>query len=291
MSRQSVLVTGASGVGGQEVCRQLAEKGYVVRLADIIAPPRELRSLGEFIRCDTRTPDDARGAVAGMDAVIHLAAWHCAHEPPVSDPTIFAVNVDGTYNILEAARQEGIKAIVYASSMAYGHGWVYGVTKVIGEDLCRAYHNSFDASIAMLRFHDFVPKPYLAFGEKFLRNGVDARDVASSTVAALGAVLDRRIGLFMTIVHTDHGMPSEVVSDFAGLGPDWCEEHVTGAKGLISKYGLTLPQQVEQHDLSEARRLLGWTPCVGFLDFLRDLKERDARGEDVASLWAPGRLP
>ena len=153
MSRQSVLVTGASGVGGQEVCRQLAEKGYVVRMADIVAPPREVRSLGEFVRCDTRTPDDARAAVEGMGAVIHLAAWHCAHEPPVSDSTIFAVNVDGTYNILEAARQEGIKAIVYASSMAYGHGWVYGVTKVIGEDLCRAYHNSFDASIAMLRYH------------------------------------------------------------------------------------------------------------------------------------------
>jgi nucleoside-diphosphate-sugar epimerase len=288
---QKVLVTGASGIGGQEVSRQLAGLGYKVRMADMVAPPPALRSLCEFVRCDTRTFEDAQTAVAGVDAVIHLAAWHCAHQPPVSDPTIFAVNVGGTYNILEAARLEGVKAVVYASSMAYGHGWVYGVTKVIGEDLCHAYHNSFDASVAILRFHDFVPKPYLAFGEMLLRNGVDRRDVASASVAALGAALERRIGLFMTIVHTNHGMPPEVVNDCAGLGPDWFEQEVPGAKSLIAKYGISLPKQVEQHDLSEAKRVLGWKPRIGFLDFLRDLKERDARGEDVANLWAPGQLP
>jgi nucleoside-diphosphate-sugar epimerase len=291
MAGEKVVVTGAAGIGGQETCRLLAEKGYSVRLADIVAPPPDVRALGEFVRCDTRTPDDARAAVEGMDAVVHLAAWHCAHVPPVSDPTIFAENVDGTYNVLEAAKQQGIKAVVYASSMAYGHGWVYGVTKVIGEDLCQAYRNATGASVVMLRYHDFVPKPYLAFGEKLLRNGVDSRDVAAATVAAVRAALDGRVDLFMSIVHTDHGMPKEVVEDFGRLGADWLEEQLPGAKALLSKYHITLPDRVEQHDLSEAARLLGWRPCVGFVDFLRDLQRRDARGEDVRSLWAPGRLP
>lgn len=286
-----ILVTGAAGNAGQATCVELARAGFDLRMADATAPPVSLRDLGEFVRCDTRTPDDVRHAVQGVDGVVHLAAWHCAHQPPVSDPTIWAVNVDGTFNVFEACRHAGVKAIVYASSMAYGWGGVYSVTKVVGEELCRSYHEMTGAAIAMLRYHDFVPKPYLAFGAQLLRNGVDRRDVAGATVASLRAALDGRIGLFRTIVHTDHGMPPEVIGDFRRHGPDWCESQVPGAAGLIAKYELFLPERVEQHDLGEAERLLGWTPQVTFVDFLRDLKARDECGEDVAQLWAPGQLP
>jgi nucleoside-diphosphate-sugar epimerase len=289
-----ILVTGSSGIGGEAVVRLLLAEGVAVRGADT-APPREKADGLEFVRCDTRTPDDARRAVEGVDGVIHLAAWHCAHVPPVSDPTIFGVNVDGTFHILEACRANGVKAFVYASSMAYGWGSVYGVTKVIGEDLCRAYREITGMRVALLRYHDFVPKPYLAFGVKLLRNGVDRRDVAAASVASLRAALEDRIGLFRTIVHTSHGMPPEVVGDFRALGPAWCETHVPGSRDLLAKYGIgvgDLPERVEQHDLSEAERQIGWRPAVGFLDFLRDLKARDAAGgEDVYSLWAPGQLP
>lgn len=286
-----VLVTGASGNAGGVVCAQLVREGFDVRRADV-APPIHDDLMGiEFVRCDTRTEADARRAVEGCDAVVHLAAWHCAHEPPVSDATIFAVNVDGTFNVFEAVRAEGIQALVFASSMAFGWGGVYGVTKVIGEDLSRMVHESTGASVAMLRYHDFVPKPYLAFGTKLLRNGVDRRDVASSTAAALRATLDRRVGLFTTIVHTDHGMPPEVIADFRTLGPEWCESRVSGARALMERYAVEIPDSVERHDLSEADRLLGWRPEFGFVKFLEDLKARDARGEDVRALWAPGQIP
>lgn len=286
-----VLVTGASGNAGQAVCRQLVDEGFQVRRCDVAPPPNDDLATVEFLRCDTRTDSDVRTAMAGCDAVIHLAAWHCAHNPPVSDATIFAVNVDGTFNVFEAARANGVQSVVFASSMAFGWGGVYGVTKVIGEDLCRMYHESTGAAVAMLRYHDFVPKPYLPFGVKLLRNGVDRRDVASSTVASLHAAIDRRIGLFGTVVHTNHGMPDAVIAQFRALGPDWCEEQVPGSKELIAKHGLELPDSVERHDLSEAKRLLGWEPKVGFVEFLKDLKARDERGEDVRSLWAPGQIP
>jgi len=71
-----VVVTGACGVAGQVVCRDLVAAGYEVRLADIAPPAREDRGLEDFVRCDTRTPGDVRRAVEDMDAVIHLAAWH-----------------------------------------------------------------------------------------------------------------------------------------------------------------------------------------------------------------------
>jgi len=259
-------------------------------MVDVGAPPRGFEG-AEYQRCDTRTVEDVRRAVAGTDAVIHLAAWHCAHNPPVSDPTIFAVNVDGTFNVFEACRAEGVRTVVYASSMAFGWGGVYGVTKVIGEDLCRCYHEMTGMAVAMLRYHDFVPKSYLDFGVKLLRNGVDARDVAAASVASLYAGQERRIGLFRTIVHTDHHLPAEVVANFRANGPDWCEAQLPGAKKLIEKYAMDLPERVEQHDLSEAERLTGWKPQYGFLEFLQDLAAREARGEDVRSLWAPGQIP
>ena len=286
-----VLITGAAGIGGQATVTALIANGHTVKMADASAPPAALREKGEFVRCDTRTPEDCRRAVAGCDGVIHLAAWHCAHNPPVSDETIWAVNTNGTFNVFQACREAGVKAVVYASSMAFGYGGIYSLTKVVGEDLCRSYHESTGASVAMLRYHDFVPKPYLEFGVTLLRNGVDARDVASSNVAAVEAALDKRIGLFRTIVHTDHGMPAEVVNNFRDLGPDWCESQLPGARALMEKYEMDLPHDVERHDLSEAAEKLSWTPRIGFMDFLRDLQGRAACGENVRELWAPGQLP
>lgn len=287
----NVLITGAGGNAGQAVSRVVAEAGFAVRMADVVAPASDVAALGEFVRCDTRTPADVRSAVQGMDAVVHLAAWHSGHTPPVSDATIFAVNVDGTFNILEGCREAGIKALVFASSMAYSWGSVYSVTKVVGEELCRAYQQMTGAAVAMLRYHAFTPSPYLRYGVRLLRNGVDRADVTAATLAALHAVIERRVELFRTIVHTNHHMPAEVIADFPRLGPAWCEQRVPGAHALIEKYRLDLPPKVEQHDLSEAARLLDWRPTVGFLEFLRDLSVRDARGEDMRDLRISGALP
>ncbi|AIE84848.1 NAD-dependent epimerase/dehydratase family protein [Fimbriimonas ginsengisoli] len=286
-----VLVTGASGNAGTAVCHLLVEKGFDLRRCDVAPPVSDDLPQVELVRCDTRTVSDVQRAMNGCHAVVHLAAWHCAHNPPVSDATIFAVNVDGTFNVFEAAREAGVGAVVFASSMAFGWGGVYGVTKVIGEDLCRMYHETTGASVAMLRYHDFVPKPYLAFGAKLLRNGVDRRDVASATVASLEAAVERKFGLFGSIIHTDHGMPRGVVDNFGELGVEWGEAQVPGARELIAKYEIELPNSVEQHDLSEANRLLGWKPRIGFTEFLLDLKARDANLEDIRTLWAPGQLP
>lgn len=286
-----MLVTGAAGNAGQAVTQLLANEGFTLRLADVAPVPGGVSGAGEFMRCDTRTPDDVRRAVAGMDAVVHLAAWHSAHKPPVSDATIFAVNVDGTFNVIEACRETGVQALVFASSMAYGWGGIYSVTKIIGEELCRAFHEITGASVAMLRYHEFVPGPYLQYGARLLRNGVDRQDVATATLAALRAVMEHRVDLFCTIVHTNHGMPANVVEHFRELGPEWCEGQVPGARRLLEKYNIPLPEKVEQHDLTETERRLGWRPAVDFLDFLRDLQARDARGEDVEALFVPGQLP
>jgi nucleoside-diphosphate-sugar epimerase len=287
-----VLITGAAGNAGSVVSRAIAGTGrYTGRLADASACAPEIASLGEFVRCDTRTFADVDQAMEGCDAVIHLAAWHCAHKPPVSDETIFAVNVDGTFNVIQAARKHKVKALVFASSMAYGFGSVYSVTKVLGEDLCRMFHETTGTPTVGLRYHDFVPKPYLAFGKKLLFNGVDRRDVASATLASLDAALAGSVKLFMTIVHRDNAAPKDVVDHFATKGGAWLDSQFPGATKLMEKYAIKLPEKLEQHDLSEAARLLNWKPSINFFTFLSDLKRRDEAGEDVSKLWAPGELP
>ncbi|GAA3814592.1 NAD-dependent epimerase/dehydratase family protein [Deinococcus aetherius] len=286
-----MLVTGATGNAGSAVCAALAAEGHALRLADVTLPGPDTRRLGEVVRCDLRTPEDARRVVDGVDAVIHLAAWHSGHVPPVSDPTLFSVNVDGTFHLLQACREAGAPPVVFGSSMAHGFGDVYGLTKVLGEDLCRGYHHMTGAAVVMLRYHAFVPGPYLEYGARLLRNGVDRRDVVSATLAALAAVRSGCVTLFTTVVHSDHGMPPEVRADFRRLGPAWCEAQLPGSRALLKRYGLDLPERVEQHDLSGAAGQLGWRPQVTFLDFLRDLARRDARGEDVRRLTVPGELP
>lgn len=281
-------MTGGAGVAGRAVAAGLAAAGHRVRQADVTPPPEVV---DEFVRCDTRTPTDVLAAVEGCDAVVHLAAWHNAHRPPVSDATVFAVNVDGTFNVVQACRAHGVGSVVFASSMAYGWGDVYAVTKVLGEDLWRMFQEVTGGSVALLRYHAFVPDSYLAWGGRLLRNGVDVRDVADATVAATAAVLEHRVGLFRTIVHTDHGMPEAVRADFAGLGRDWLEAREPGSVALLERYGVALPDEVEQHDLGEAAEVLGWRPRHDFLEFVRDLAARDAAGEDLAAIRAPGLLP
>ncbi|MDX6765817.1 MAG: NAD(P)-dependent oxidoreductase [Candidatus Methylacidiphilales bacterium] len=289
LAAKRILVTGSSGVAGRFVLPLLCQQGFQVRAADMVAPPTSGNGL-EFVRCDVRSPGDIRQAVQGMDAVIHLAAWHCGHQPPVSDETTFAVNVDGTFHLIQACREAGSPPLVFASSMAYGWGSVYSVSKVLGEDLCRMYHEVTGAPVAILRYHAFVPGPYLEFGARLLRNGVDAGDVATATVAAVSAALDGRVRFFRTIIHTAHGMPEAVRQDFSGLGPAWCDELVPGGAALLKKYHLPLPDQVEQHDLTTARNEISWQPAVGFREFLQDLHDRDARGEPVARYHSPGSL-
>ncbi len=290
---KKVLVTGASGNAGQRICSDLVNSGYKIRLADTVTPSFKDRRLEEFVRCDTRTQSDTRMAVEGCDAVIHLAAWHSAHRPPVSDSTIFSVNVDGTFNVLEACREARIRSVVFASSMAYGYHSTYAVSKVIGEDLCRSFHEKTGGSVVILRYNEFIPRPYVEFGGHLLTSGVDRRDVSGATIAALNAVMTDKVELFIAIVHNNNNlyMQPEVLDDFCNNGPKWCEEKIPGAHQLLEKYKIPLPEKVEHYDLSEVESVLGWKPTIGFLDFLRDLKTRDERNEKIETLWVPSELP
>ena len=115
---------------------------------------------------DVRDVDTLNDAMQGCDAVVHLAAmWllHCKDFPR----TAFHVNIEGTFNVLEACVKNKVKRLVYSSSASvYGDATevpmtethpfnnknFYGATKIAGEAMCRAYYDRYGLSYVGLRY-------------------------------------------------------------------------------------------------------------------------------------------
>jgi dihydroflavonol-4-reductase len=112
------LVTGASGFVGAAVARSLLKAGWQVRaLVRTGSDPRNLRALPlELATGDLNDPASLAAAVGSCEALFHVAA---DYRLGVADPQqLYRTNVEGTRNLLEAARRAGVARIVYTSSVA-----------------------------------------------------------------------------------------------------------------------------------------------------------------------------
>jgi dihydroflavonol-4-reductase len=108
------LVTGASGFLGWHVAHALAERGYQVRA--LCRPASQLRELDvERVEGDLRDPDSLRRAVEGCELVFHVAADYRLWSKHPAD--LYASNVDGTRNVLEAAVRAKVERVVYTSTV------------------------------------------------------------------------------------------------------------------------------------------------------------------------------
>ena len=171
-----ILVIGGAGFIGSQVVAELLKTDVVqVVIYDNFArgKPEYLAEALKDPRCtvwphggDIRDLDLLNDAMVGMDAVVHLAAmWllHCRDYPR----TAFHVNIEGTFNILEACVKNKIKRLVYSSSasvygdavevpMTEAHPFnnrnFYGATKIAGEAMCRAYHDRYGLDYVGLRY-------------------------------------------------------------------------------------------------------------------------------------------
>ena len=122
------LVTGGAGFIGSNLCEAILNMGYEVRcLDDLSTGKRENVDLFidrpgyEFTEGDIKDPDTCMKACEGVDYVLHQAAWGSVPRS-IEMPLFYcANNITGTLNMLEAARQNGVKKFVYASSSS-----VYG---------------------------------------------------------------------------------------------------------------------------------------------------------------------
>jgi len=174
-----VLVTGGAGFIGSHICDRLLKDGHEVVVLDNFDPyySSELKRKNiranegnrkyRLVEGDVRDKETVRGAMEGAELVIHEAA-QAGVRASVEDPEkTISVNVDGTLNVLVAARDAGIKKMVFASSSSlYGKTHYlpfdekhptepispYGVSKLAGEHLCRVFHELYGMEIPMLRY-------------------------------------------------------------------------------------------------------------------------------------------
>jgi dihydroflavonol-4-reductase len=112
------FVTGATGFLGSHVARVLAEQGAQLRL--LVRPTSDLRNIADLdaerVLGDLRDPASIEKALAGCETVFHVAADYRLW---VRDPEqMYRSNVEGTRSLLEAARKQGVRRVVYTSSVA-----------------------------------------------------------------------------------------------------------------------------------------------------------------------------
>ncbi|MCE5207434.1 MAG: NAD-dependent epimerase/dehydratase family protein [Chloroflexi bacterium] len=120
-----VLVTGATGAVGPRVVAALLESGHRVRTLSLDAPPAGawLEAVDACLG-DITDPAAVQAAMQGVDGVIHMAALlHIVNPPPSIRPRYERINVGGTANVVEAARQAGVGRVVFFSTIA-----VYGAS-------------------------------------------------------------------------------------------------------------------------------------------------------------------
>jgi UDP-glucose 4-epimerase len=190
----NVLVTGGAGFIGSHLVEELLHRGCDVRVLDNLSTGRRenLASVANRIKliegdiCDYAV---TREAMRAIEVVFHQAAL-CSVARSVENPqNTNTVNIDGTMNVLVAARDEGVKRLVFASSSSvYGNNPAlpkletqtpapaspYAVTKLTGELYCRNFYQLFGLQTFALRyFNVFGPRqvqdsPYAAVIPKFL---------------------------------------------------------------------------------------------------------------------------
>ncbi|ACL03390.1 NAD-dependent epimerase/dehydratase [Desulfatibacillum aliphaticivorans] len=121
------LVTGGCGFIGSHISEVLAEKGEKVRILDDLSSGYEANIADfadkvEFIKGDIRDSEAVAKAMKGVDGVFHLAGMVSAFDSVERPLVCHDINVTGTLNILNAARDAGVKRVVFASSCAvYGN--------------------------------------------------------------------------------------------------------------------------------------------------------------------------
>lgn len=170
---ERILITGAAGGVGTLMRPRLAAAGRVLRLLDIGELPAG--SDGENVELRTASVTDQAAmdaACEGVDAIIHLGGHSL--EQPWQD--ILTVNIDGTHTVLEAARRNGVKRVILASSN-HAAGFhrrgaedipdyafprpdtYYGVSKVAVEALGALYSDRYGLDVIAIRIGSCFEKP------------------------------------------------------------------------------------------------------------------------------------
>ena len=296
-----VLVTGGAGFIGSHLVRRLMAEGVEVTALDNLSTGlrENLPENAEFIEMDVASDAlDSAVALGGFDAIVHLAGQTMV-DTSIKDPLLDAEqNIIGTLKILEAARSNGVRRVIFASTAA-SYGDVletdlpvreskelsplsfYGLSKVTVENYLMLYQQIFALDYVVLRFANVYgerqgdggeggvisifakriaqQQEITIFGDgEQTRDFVYAGDIAAGIYAAL--CTDQVNASYNLSTQTETSLRElvNILSNIAG-------------RRIIPKYGPERSGDIYKSMLSNARakRGLGWKPVVPLEEGLR----------------------
>lgn len=290
------LVTGGAGFIGSNLTDELIAQGHSVKILDNLSTGRRenINPAAEFILADITKYEEIAPRFSGMDGVFHFAALPRVQISIENPRAAHDANINGTFNVFLAAKEAGVKRLVYsASSSAYGDPVSlplkenmlprplspYGLQKYVGEHYARLFSMFYGLETVSLRyFNVYGPrmaeegayclviavflkqrregKPLTICGDGTqTRDFTHVRDVVAANILA------------MTSPNVGRG---EVIN--IGAGSNHSVKEIADLIGGKIQY---LPPRVEPHDTladnTLARELLGWEPKVRFTDGVREL--------------------
>jgi dTDP-glucose 4,6-dehydratase len=303
-----LLVTGADGFIGSHLTEALVRKGHDVRAfvlynsfnswgwLDQCAP--DVKGKFDVFAGDIRDPNGVKEAMKGCDAVLHLAALIAIPYSYHSPDTYVDTNVKGTLNVLQAARQLGVRRVIHTStSEVYGTARFvpiteehplqgqspYSASKIAADQLAYSFYASFGLPVVIARpFNTYGPRQsaraviptiitQIASGQRQIKLGAisPTRDFnfVHDTVDAFIAALDSDRGLGEVV---NFGSNFEIsIGDTAALIAEVMETSLE----IVTDEVRLRPAKSEVErlwaDNAKARELFGWTPRHGNRDGLK----------------------
>ena len=319
-----VLVTGADGFIGSHVTEALVRAGFDVRAfvlynsfgtwgwLDDCAP--DVKGSFDVFAGDVRDPHGVRTAMRDCDAVLHLAALIAIPYSYHSPDTYVDTNVKGTLNVVQAARDLGVRRVVHTStSEVYGTARFvpmteehplqgqspYSASKIGADQIAMSFYTSFDTPVVTLRpFNTYGPRQsaraviptvitQLASGRRRVKLGAVhptrdfnfVADTARGFLAALEA--ERAVGKVVNLgsnFEISVGDTARTIADVMGveIEIETDEERLRPEKSEVERL-------FASNEL--ARELLAWSPSYGGLDgFRRGLAETVTWFTDATNL-------
>jgi len=300
---QNCLVTGGAGFIGSHLAQALVDRGCRVTVLDNLSTGKIENMAGfrdriEFVEGTLTDPETVRRVCTGRDVVFHEAALASVPRSVVDPIASNANNIDGTLNLLWAAKEAGVGRVVYAaSSSAYGDSEElpkredmpsapmspYAVTKYVGELYCAVFSSLYGLSTVGLRYFN-------VFGPR--------QDPESQYAAVIPIFITRLLRDEAPLIHGDGGQSRDFTyidnvvhaNLLAGEAADPGGATVNVACGdrftlleLYAEIARLLESAIEpvhgparagdvrhsQAAIDRARDLIGFRPVVGFTEGLR----------------------
>jgi len=292
-----VVITGAAGFIGSNLADRLVRTGVpVIAVDDLSQGVREQVPEGaEFVQLDVRSPELV-GVLRGARAIFHLAAKNCISDCQTDPVAAASNNVTGTVNVLESARQAGVRRLIHAESSALYEGVdefptsedsvaarsIYAVSKLAAREFAEAYRRFHDFELTALRYfcvygprQDYrrsVPPVMSAFILKLL---------AGERPTIYGTGDKRRDFVYVDDVNDFHVRclddPRTIGGTYnLGSGRDYSVQEIFATvqrllgSDLQPRQAADLPGEAQRTlaDISRARAL-GWQPQIGLTEGLR----------------------